>query len=289
MNSFPAISAIIPDYFSSLHNYRRIYYLKSYENLDIKDHFMFGKICLDVTNCQLILRALLRNDINLIDSNIEKHIKAYDSTKHVRLDLISTDEDGTIYNGELQHKSSNPRRQTELPLRSRYYQSMIDTAALPEGDDYINLPETFIIFICTYDPFGKGLCKYSFDTQCNEIDLPDYSDKAHKIFFNISSDLSSLPPETRNMLEYIWTGIPSDDATNRIHEAVQKARLKEEWRSEYMLTVVHDNDVYKDGYDAGFYESLILLVRDGSISIETAATTAKLSIEEFKQIMSNNK
>lgn len=53
---------------------------------------------------------------------------------------------------------------------------IIVNASLPTGVHYKELPETYIIFICTYDPFGKGLYKYTFDTKCNEIDLPEYMD-----------------------------------------------------------------------------------------------------------------
>ena len=62
----------------------------------------------------------------------------------------------------------------------------------------------------------------------------------------------------KNMLEYINTGTTNDKATETLDYEVKEARLKEEWRAEYMLTVVHDIDVrregYEDGYDNG-YES----------------------------------
>lgn len=48
----------------------------------------------------------------------------------------------------------------ELPLRVRYYQGMIDQEILSSGTDYIFLKETYIIFICTYDPFEIMSCIY---------------------------------------------------------------------------------------------------------------------------------
>ena len=56
----------------------------------------------------------------------------------------------------------------------------------------------------------------------------------------------------RNMLEYINTGARSDVATKSLDDKVKEARLKEEWKVEYMLTLVHDKDVYRDGFDEGY-------------------------------------
>ena len=67
--------------------------MKNYEELTIRDHFMFGKICLDTKNCQIILRALLGKDINIVDSQIEKEIKQYSDSKFVRLDLLAEDDE----------------------------------------------------------------------------------------------------------------------------------------------------------------------------------------------------
>ena len=52
------------------------------------------------------------------------------------------------------------------------------------------------------------------------------------------------------MLEYINTGTTNDKATETLDYEVKEARLKEEWRAEYMLTVVHDIDVYREGYES---------------------------------------
>lgn len=49
--------------------------MKNYEQLTIRDHFMFGKICLKPENCQLILQALFNYDISIVDTEIEKYIK----------------------------------------------------------------------------------------------------------------------------------------------------------------------------------------------------------------------
>ena len=60
---------------------------------------------------------------------------------------------------DLNHKSVESH---QLPRRSRYYQASIDTDYMDEGDSYRNLPDSNVMFICTFDPFGLGLSQYTF-------------------------------------------------------------------------------------------------------------------------------
>lgn len=223
---------------------------KNYEDLTIRDSFMFGKICSKEENRKIILDSLLQIDLHEKSGDVEKRLQIYRGTKYARLDLISEDEANKVYNAEMQNESHDKSRQKELPNRSRFYQSVLDAAYFESGEKYYNLLETYIIFICTFDPFHRGLPIYTFDTKCNEIDIPEYNDKAHKLFFNTTADLSTLPQSVQNMLKYIETGVANDAATQAIDNEIVEARLKEEWRSEYMLNLVHDTDVYREGADS---------------------------------------
>lgn len=259
--------------------------MKDYEKLSMRDHFMFGKICLKPENSQLILRALLGEEIDIVSTDIEKYLKIYKDTKYVRLDLLAKDDEGNIYNGELQHESANKDVQKELPLRVRYYQAVIDSATVLEGSYYKNLPHTYIIFICTYDPFGKGLYKYTFTSKCAETEIEGYDDKAKIIFYNTKADLHTAPQELRNMLQYIETGEIFDTATKCLDSEVRKARLREEWRTEYMLTLVHDNDVYNEGYNSGYDSGYGSGYDSGYDSRQDEVDSLKSKIEEMAEVI----
>jgi hypothetical protein len=45
---------------------------------------------------------------------------------------------------------------------------MIDLNAIEKGADYSDLPQSFVIFICTFDTFGKGRWRYTFENMCRE-------------------------------------------------------------------------------------------------------------------------
>ena len=56
----------------------------------------------------------------------------------------------------------------ELSRRSRFYQSTMDMDHLDRGRSYRELPNGKVLFLCTFDPFGLGYVKYSFQNRCEE-------------------------------------------------------------------------------------------------------------------------
>ena len=48
-----------------------------------------------------------------------------------------------------------------MSKRSRYYHAQMDMDALLTGESYDRLPDTYVIFICDFDPFGDQLYRYT--------------------------------------------------------------------------------------------------------------------------------
>ena len=44
------------------------------------------------------------------------------------------------------------------------------------GEEYTGLPNTYVIFICDFDPFGKEKYRYTFRTTCQESENVDLED-----------------------------------------------------------------------------------------------------------------
>ena len=49
-----------------------------------------------------------------------------------------------------------------LQKRTRYYQGLIDIDLIDKGAAYDKLNPTYIIFICTFDPYGRNRNMYTF-------------------------------------------------------------------------------------------------------------------------------
>lgn len=92
---------------------------------------------------------------------LQKGIKPDADAKSVRLDVYVKDGKGNVYDIEMQVVDTK-----ELPKRTRYYQAMIDLEMIDKGQTYKLLKPSYIIFICSFELFGKGRHIYSFQNIC---------------------------------------------------------------------------------------------------------------------------
>ena len=223
-----------------------------YEKLTIRNKFMFGKVTQNPVIAQKMADLLTPVEIGAVtEAEGEKFLQHRSSSKYVKLDMYLEDENGRVVDTEMQNKSNNKMVQEELPLRIRYYQGMIDQEILSSGTDYIFLKETYIIFICTYDPFGKGKYVYHFHMACDEDESIQLHDKMNWIFYNTTADLSEVPEGIKKFLNYVENEHAEDEFTRLLDKEVKNARLNEEWRSEYLKTYVNDMDMRREGYIEG--------------------------------------
>ena len=192
---------------------------KPIEELTFTDNFMFCHAMKNEELCKELLEKLLHIKIDhIVYPELEKELTAYYESKSVRLDVYVKDSD-KIYDIEMQNQQSN-----FLPLRTRYYQSMIDADNLLKGENYSDLKESFIIFICTFDPFNAELPCYTFKNICKEDTTIELKDKTSKIIFNSTSYEKEKDVDIRKFLKYIKTQEATDDFTNRLNTFVEKAK-----------------------------------------------------------------
>ena len=225
--------------------------VKRYEELTISDDFMFGKTMGDKVLCQDVLEQLLEEQVGeLEDVQPQREFRYTSGGKPIRLDIYTRDKK-RMYDAEMQNLNHQPVEKLELPKRSRFYQSTMDTDHLSKGKSYRELPEGRVLFLCTFDPFGRGYAKYSFQNLCKEDRELYLKDGTEKIFYNCAADPEKVPENLRELYDYIRTGKVGGDLSQRIDEAVCIARKNEEWRSEYMKELLHDDDVREEGRAEG--------------------------------------
>ena len=137
---------------------------KTLKELTIKNNFMFGAVMCDEDNCKEFLEMVLQIPIERVEVSKEKSIVYHPEYKGVRLDVYAKDEHNTHYNVEMQSI-----RKKALGKRARYYHSQLDMELIRSGEDYTELPDTYVIFICDFDPFGERKYCYTFASQCLEV------------------------------------------------------------------------------------------------------------------------
>ena len=257
--------------------------LKDFTKLQFSDDFMFGIVMRNEKICKRILEIIL--DLKISKITYPEGQKSIDMTvaaKSIRLDVyVENAEHTAVYNIEMQTTLKK-----NLPKRSRYYQGLIDLNLLEKGNDYKHLKKSFVIFICTGDPFGRDAYVYTFENRC--VQMPDLAlgDAAIKIFLNAGGFKGKIGQELKGLLEYINTGIPTDSFTEKLETEVRKIRKNERWRRDYMTLEMKLNEEREEAYEEGLEEGrniLISLVLDGLLTDEQAAERAGLSLDEFQK------
>lgn len=216
---------------------------KTIDELTITDDFMFGALMRNPKLCKPLLELILNVRINHIDyPELQKTITERYGSKSIRLDVYVEDDAHTVYDVEIQTSAKRG-----LAKRTRYYQSMIDTNILEKGEDYTSLRRSFVIFICTYDPFGKGRYVYTFENRCREdLNIP-LGDEATKVILNIKGSVGDISAELEDVLQYMDGKAPKGEYTKALDRAIADIRMDEDWRREYMVLneLIRENRRYE--------------------------------------------
>lgn len=253
---------------------------KNYDELELKDDFMFGMVMRNPKYVKPFLEAILKIKIRkVVYPESQKAIDLSANAKGVRLDVdvYVEDDQNTVFNLEMQttHKK-------DLPKRMRYYQGMIDLNILNKGESYCNLKKSYVIFICTFDPFGEGRHIYTFCNTCQENTSLTLNDDAVKIVLNTKGTIDDVSPEMKRILDYIEGKGASDTFTRELENAVQSVRQNEDWRRDYMTLQQEYQERFQEGKIEGKIE---LLAHDFHLTVPEIAEKLLLSEDEVQRIL----
>lgn len=197
---------------------------KTLQDLTIKDNFMFGAVMTDPENC-----------------------------KGVRLDVYAKDDTNTRYNIEMQ-----VLRKSTLGKRSRYYHSQIDMDLLLSGSDYRELPDTYVIFICDFDPFGFGKYSYSFYTACREEDSLAFNDGLYTIFLSTAGKNKSEVPEALvSFLKFVKADLSEsskdfhNEYVRKLQRSISQIKENREMEERFMLLEELLQEEHEEGLRQG--------------------------------------
>ena len=223
--------------------------IAKWNKLTLRNNFMFRLVMEKQELCKKLIECILGIKIKSISyMEHEKSFEANLRSKGIRLDLFVIDEDGVAYDIEMQMDNSYKEF---LGRRTRYYVSTMDNNALKKGERYSQLRKSYVIFICTFDPFGRGLAKYTFNAICNEDHSLVLDDGVTRVFINTEGDRHRISKELASLIGYISTGEVTDDYTKDLDEEVRALRNddgRERDYMTYMQTIMeHEDMAYNRG------------------------------------------
>jgi hypothetical protein len=128
---------------------------------------------------QKVLRILIQNKtLNIVSVETQVDMKRLVGARSICLDALGIDDNGKKYDMEIQRSDKGAGAH-----RARYHSSVLDVESLRAGEEFEELPETYVIFITENDIYKKGLPFYRIERINIDTD-ESFNDGAHILYVN---------------------------------------------------------------------------------------------------------
>ena len=238
---------------------------KRFKDLTIKDAFMFAAVMTDPEHCRRLLEIVLEQKILEVTVDEEKSIVHHPEYHGVRLDVLALEE-GTKrrFNVEMQ-----VRKDPELPRRSRYYHSQLDMDALETSQDYGNLPDTYVIFICDFiipENTGEPLYRYTYTSVCRENGTRLRDGRTTIFLSTKGKNDADVPEQLVHFLKYVEdpdrdpVKADEDEFVAALKRKIGQIKQNQSLGRSYMRLEEEirrrEKEVFQEGREAGLSEGL---------------------------------
>ena len=157
--------------------------------------------------------------------------------RSVRLDAFATDDNGKMYNIEVQRTDEGA-----MPNRARYNSAMMDYHKLKEGAKFKELPESFVIFITENDVLKGGEMIYHIDRIVKETGK-NFGDGTHIIYVNGSYKDESGSLLGKLIYDFFCTN-PADMKLAKLAERAAFVKGNKGWELNQMNPLFEE--IFKD-------------------------------------------
>ena len=227
---------------------------KTLQELTIKDPFMFAAIMSDEEQCKKFLSLVLKKEILKVTIITEKTVVYHPEYHGIRLDVLAVEKGSqSRFNVEMQVKDKK-----NLSKRCRYYHAQLDMDALLTGVDYNELPDTYVIFICDYDPLGMNLYRYTIVNQCQE-NGQIIQDGNHTIWLSTKGqNACDEPEELVEFLKYVDNPKKLNDSEDTgdfvksLKKQIAAIKRNRDWEARFMLFEEMLKDEREEGRVEGY-------------------------------------
>ena len=221
---------------------------RKFQELTIRDNFMFAAVMMRDDNCKKFLEMLLGIKIQKLEVSYEKSIIFNPEWKGVRLDIYADDENNTRYDIEMQVAEQ------DLGKRVRYYHSQMDMELLESGYEYRELSKAYVIFICDFDPFEKGRYCYTFENRCIEDFSISMGDESRSIFLSTEGrDVENISKELKAFMEFVKMDNPENNTETEnkyikeLQQSIRKVKEDRNLESGFMTWEDVKNEARREG------------------------------------------
>lgn len=232
-------------------------HVKPLEELSMMNSFLFGEATESIEGATLIAGAIIRRSTGYSPKNLiiesEKQLKGISlSTRGIRLDILATEKDGekTLRICDIE---PNNYKIKNIPKRSRFYQSLMDSKLIPPNTDFDELPDSLSIWILPYDPFGDDRMLYTVKNIVVENNHLVYNDGVTKLFL-YTKGTKGGSKELKELLTFMENTVAEnavDEELENIQKIVDNVKSRTDVKEHYMTLQEMIDYEKKDSYDIG--------------------------------------
>lgn len=165
--------------------------------------------------------------------------------------------------------------------RARYIGSLLDAQLLPASEDYVNIPDNYVIFITEHDVYKNGQGLYKIDSYIDKDGkLEPAGDGRHIIYVNGEYEGDD---EVGKLVHDLLCPEPDNMYFEELAKPARYLKKTEEGMSE--LTGVWE-EVYRKGEIKGLKKAAINMLRTDKYSVEDIANITSLPIADIEKIKS---
>ena len=187
---------------------------------------------------------------------------SYD-TRGVRFDVYAKSDNRKIFDCEVQTSDKK-----DLPRRTRAYHianglDALNKKTLKRSGAYSELPDVFVIFICTFDPFHYDRHIYTFYNTCREVNGLNLDDGAYTVFLNAKGKADDVSSELKAFLDFMMGKSSDDPFIMELEEELWKEKQDAIFRRDYMLLLTREEEIEAEARIAGHAAGLAAGLAEG--------------------------
>lgn len=260
---------------------------KPLQELNLIDSFLFGASTEKIQDAEFIAKLIIERATNEKVDRItvvsEKELTGIDVHHHgIRMDLyVEAYEDkrlAKVY--DIEPNKYNP---SELPMRSRYSQSLTDVKLLKAGEPYETLPEYISIWILPFDPFGKNRMLYTVKNCIEEFPEVVYNDGVKRLFLYVDGELGGTK-KLKSLLQY-FSDSNSQNVTDtdlkQLHNIVENTKHNQKVGKRYMTLQDMIDYEKKESFNEGVALGREEAIKKGIFAFISLSKELHLSTEEI--------
>lgn len=253
------------------------------------DDELMSKVFLHKEVVECVLKPILKlTDLEIVKAETQRPVPGIEpDARGVRFDVLAWDKHGCPYNIEIQRSRSGMSIK-----RTRFYGGAVDLLATEKGADFTDLPDTFVIFICGFDMFKKGLPIYTMGSFIKETgEMVD--DGRHVKYLNAPLLMQDTDTELGRLMCDLWCGDPDKMYNRTLADVVKYYRKGNGGDMEftgYMAELVAHREAQAEargearGEAKGKFGALKALMRRHQWSADEAMDELDMSSEERQEL-----